>query len=202
MPRRPPFQMASKYVPHHVRERLVGDHGKGKPALSRCQERWRDAKLDHFSFPLTSETKTFKQRFFVCDQYWRPGGSILFYTGNEADVTLYLNNSGLLFELAPKFDAMVVWAEHRYYGKSKPFGSGSGLYKNASTMAWLTTEQAMADYAELIFELKNQLKDPKCPVIVAGGSYGMLLVFTTIVLLHLMLQILHFHRFFSLKALY
>lgn len=32
------------------------------------------------------------------------------------DVTLYLNNTGLMWELAPKYDAMLVFAEHRYYG--------------------------------------------------------------------------------------
>lgn len=36
-----------------------------------------------------------QQRFFTCDEFYQPGGPIFFYLGNEADVTLYLNNTGV-----------------------------------------------------------------------------------------------------------
>jgi hypothetical protein len=36
------------------------------------------------------------------------------YLGNEADVTLYLNNTGLMWESAPSFRALLVFAEHRH----------------------------------------------------------------------------------------
>ncbi|EFN56397.1 hypothetical protein CHLNCDRAFT_144962 [Chlorella variabilis] len=136
-----------------------------KPLIERCKERWRETRLDHFTWV---NPTYFKQRFFVCDEYWRPGGSVFLYIGNEADVTLYLNNTGLMWELAPKYDAMLVFAEHRYYGQSKPFPA-SVLRKH---MAWLTSEQAMGDYATLLWELKRELGDPDVPVIGFGGSYG------------------------------
>lgn len=44
--------------------------------------------------------------------------------------------TGLMWELAPRFDALLVFAEHRYYGESKPFGKD--IRRN---MHWLTTEQ-------------------------------------------------------------
>ncbi|KAL3139915.1 hypothetical protein ABBQ38_004205 [Trebouxia sp. C0009 RCD-2024] len=141
-----------------------------------CQKCWRDTTLDHFSWAPPPEGRTtYKQRYFVCDKFWHKGGSsggnkgpIFFYLGNEADVTLYLNNTGLMWESAEEFGALLVFAEHRYYGESNPY-SGSKLQRN---MQYLTAEQAMADYAELLRELKSQLKAEDSAVIGFGGSYG------------------------------
>ena len=44
-------------------------------------------------------------------------------TGNEADVSLYVESTGLMWENAPAFNALLVFAEHRYYGESLPFGA-------------------------------------------------------------------------------
>lgn len=63
--------------------------------------------------------------------------------------------------------ALLVFAEHRYYGESKPFGSAT-----ADNMWYLSTEQALADYAELIFFLKEEFDAHDSPVISFGGSYG------------------------------
>jgi hypothetical protein len=34
----------------------------------------------------------------------------------------YINSGGLMWENAPALSALLVWAEHRYYGQSQPFG--------------------------------------------------------------------------------
>jgi lysosomal Pro-X carboxypeptidase len=81
------------------------------------------------------------------------------------DVTLYLNNTGLMWELAPRYSAMLVFAEHRYYGQSKPFPPK----ELRANMAWLTSEQAMADYATLLWDLKKEIGDQDVPVIGFGG---------------------------------
>ena len=57
---------------------------------------------------------------------WKPGGPILFYCGNEANVELYVNATGLMWERAPELGALLVFAEHRYYGDSQPLGAASG----------------------------------------------------------------------------
>uniref|UniRef100_A0A9L0JVN4 Prolylcarboxypeptidase n=1 Tax=Equus asinus TaxID=9793 RepID=A0A9L0JVN4_EQUAS len=48
-------------------------------------------KVDHFGF---DTDKTFKQRYLIADKHWKKdGGSILFYTGNEGDITWFCNNT-------------------------------------------------------------------------------------------------------------
>ena len=62
--------------------------------------------------------------------------------------------------------------QHRYYGESLPFGSREEEYRNASTLGYFSSAQALADYAELIRNLKTNLSADDCPVIAIGGSYG------------------------------
>ena len=73
-----------------------------------------------------------------------------------------------MWEVAPDFNAMLVFAEHRYYGESMPFGRDS--FKNVSHLGYLTSEQALADFAVLITALKQNYG--QVPVIAFGGSYG------------------------------
>lgn len=116
----------------------------------------------------------FQQRFLVNDTFYSNGSSpIFFYAGNENDIEYFFwQNSGFITDvLAQEFIAMVIFAEHRYYGQSLPFGQASFATKN---LAFLSSQQALADYAVIISTIKAQLNsDP--PVIAFGGSYGGLL---------------------------
>jgi Serine carboxypeptidase S28 len=85
----------------------------------------------------------------------------------SVQVQLYLNATGLMWENAEQFGAMLVFAEHRYYGESSPFGKQSTF-----PMDWLSAEQALADYADLIHTLKADRGLEDSPVIGFGGSYG------------------------------
>lgn len=77
---------------------------------------------------------------------------------------------GFVWETAQKFNALVVFAEHRYYGSSLPFGNDS--FQNPN-ITFLTSEQALADYAYLITYLKSTIDEiSDSPVIAFGGSYG------------------------------
>ena len=59
----------------------------------------------------------------------------------------FYNNSGFMTEtLAKEFNALVVFAEHRYFGESMPFGKDSYEPKN---LQFLSVEQVMADYVEI-----------------------------------------------------
>ena len=158
-----------------------------------------------------------------------PGGPIFFYTGNEGDVELYADHTGLMWENAETFQALLVFAEHRYYGRSQPFlaaeeetdvetdvdtdaetdvetevdtdtetdvetevetledtpsllgGKSSGAKKMKKTwdpakLRFLTHEQALGDYAELIYHLRSadfaEGAGAASPVVAFGGSYG------------------------------
>ncbi|PSN38937.1 Lysosomal Pro-X carboxypeptidase [Blattella germanica] len=127
-----------------------------------------DVPVDHFGF---SNNATFKLRYLVNDSYWHQhtGSPIFFYTGNEGDIELFAQNTGFMWEIAPDFRALVVFAEHRYYGKSLPFGNKS--YNDTKHLGYLTSQQALADYVWLINNIQRK-QDRPCPVVAFGGSYG------------------------------
>ncbi|KAK7097322.1 lysosomal Pro-X carboxypeptidase-like isoform X1 [Littorina saxatilis] len=125
--------------------------------------------VDHFGF---DNTQTYQQRYLVSNQFWNDdGGPIFFYTGNEGDIAWFCNNTGFMWDTAPEFKALLVFAEHRYYGESLPYGKDS--YANNTMLNYLTAEQAMADFAELIKFIKQTVPGAaKSQVITMGGSYG------------------------------
>jgi lysosomal Pro-X carboxypeptidase len=52
----------------------------------------------------TPQTASSRHRYYVYSDYWSGGSSpIFFYVGNEADVGLYVNATGLMWENAPSF---------------------------------------------------------------------------------------------------
>lgn len=53
-----------------------------------------------------------------------------------------------------------------------PFGSKEEAYKDAKSLSYLTTEQAIADFATLIIDLKRNMSAEDSPVVLFGGSYG------------------------------
>lgn len=71
---------------------------------------------------------------------YKPGGPIFFYAGNEGalegftkatvslrliETLLYSIVKGLMWDLAAMFNASLFFAEHRFYGKTQPFGNES-----------------------------------------------------------------------------
>ncbi|XP_063425123.1 dipeptidyl peptidase 2-like [Mytilus trossulus] len=133
------------------------------------KESYFDQFVDHFNF-LSFGQQRFKQRVLTQDKWWKRGsGPIFFYTGNEGPIDEFWDNTGFVFDIAPEFGALVVFAEHRFYGKSMPFPSDNFNSKNVGL---LTIEQALADYAVLLTSLKKSLNATGCPVIAFGGSYG------------------------------
>ncbi|KAL8039797.1 hypothetical protein ABFX02_10G059500 [Erythranthe guttata] len=131
--------------------------------------------LDHFNYNPQSY-HTFQQRYLINDKHWggpTTNSPIFVYTGNEGRIDWFAQNTGFMFETAPRFNALLVFIEHRYYGKSVPFGGNKETaYANSSTLGYLSSAQALADYAAVILDLKSNLTAADSPVVVFGGSYG------------------------------
>ncbi len=138
------------------------DDEAGPPSST---ELYFEQDMDHFG----PSPGTYMQRYFVSDaHYGTGGGPMLFYLGNEADVTLYVNATGLMWENAEEFGALVVFAEHRYYGKSQLFPDNS-----LSNMSYLSSDQALMDYVTLIEYLREQYGMQESDAVIGfGGSYG------------------------------
>ena len=66
--------------------------------------------------------------------------------------------------------ALVVFAEHRYFGISFPFDRSVALTKGYNQ--YLTVENTMMDYVELIKFIKEDYNCEDRAVIAFGGSYG------------------------------
>lgn len=137
------------------------------------ETKWFSQPVDHFTW---ANQDTWTQRYLVNkDHCERAHCPMLFYAGNEGDIEVFTNNTGFMWENARDLQAMLVFAEHRFYGQSMPYKIDPTLISpnETKTLGYLSSEQALADYAKLIYELKNTIYDAKySPVIVLGGSYG------------------------------
>ncbi|EFJ36263.1 hypothetical protein SELMODRAFT_404105 [Selaginella moellendorffii] len=111
------------------------------------------------------------QHYLLHSASWSGGASgapILVYCGNKGDIVWFAENTGFMFDIAHLFRALLVFPEHRFYGKSQPFGGQNG----PKELAFCSAEQALADFATLILDLKRNLSAQASPVVVFGGSYG------------------------------
>jgi hypothetical protein len=80
----------------------------GCPGTPNCSVAYFTQPVDHFNWapPLgNASAMTYQQRYFVNQQWWDPGsnGPIFFYFGNEDNVELYVNHTGLMWESAAEF---------------------------------------------------------------------------------------------------
>ena len=136
--------------------------------------------IDHFRYARPSPK--FPLRVFVYENFTHGTDNVaqpvFFYCGNEGAVEDFYNNSGAIFEMARNLGAFIVFVEHRFYGRSLPFGSAS--FTNEA-LQFLSVEQALADYAEVIYSLPSFIgcqgtgrnaAAGRCDVVLWGGSYG------------------------------
>eukprot|EP00933_Yihiella_yeosuensis_P046587 TRINITY_DN4215_c0_g1_i1.p1 TRINITY_DN4215_c0_g1~~TRINITY_DN4215_c0_g1_i1.p1 ORF type:complete len:511 (-),score=94.91 TRINITY_DN4215_c0_g1_i1:165-1697(-) len=148
----------------------------GADSYPTYQELYYSQTLDHFN---PASKARWQHRYLLNDKNWDGRGilangcrgPILLYTGNEGPIDGFWASNGFMIQvLAPKWGALLLFPEQRFYGKSMPFGNDSFKTEHLS---YLTTNQVLEDYAELIYHIKGSLKGAEgCPVVAFGGSYG------------------------------
>ena len=112
---------------------------------------------------------TFQLRYWVNDTLYKPGSPLFFILGGEGPESpaAVSARSGVSW-YAQQFGALLVAAEHRFYGESVPSNNVS-----VTNLRFLTSEQALADFATLVTNLTATLQLPaNTPVIAFGGSYS------------------------------
>lgn len=121
--------------------------------------------IDHFN---AADTRTFNNRFFVNDTFYKQGGPVIIYdfgstTISDATAARYLGEyDGAIsapMEVAKALNGVVVGWENRYYGKSLPFAVNSSENASANDLnryvgipldgaaayKYLTVEQSLQD---------------------------------------------------------
>ena len=82
-----------------------GGTTRGCPGSHNCSVHFLTQRIDHFNWapPLANASHTtFRQRYFVFDKWWdrKAHAPVFFYFGNEDNVELYVNHTGLMWESA------------------------------------------------------------------------------------------------------
>ena len=115
-----------------------------------CTWKYIEQPLSHFE---RRDLGVFNQRICVYSGFIKRSSDypVLLYTGNESPVEEYVNNTGLIWSLAEKFAALIIFAEHRYFGDSIPQLNGVDY-----CVSYLTSAEALADYASLCNRVRRE----------------------------------------------
>ncbi|KAK5123862.1 hypothetical protein LTR85_002058 [Meristemomyces frigidus] len=148
-----------------------------------------DIPVDHYN---ASDTRTYKNRYWVNDKYYKSGGPVFYFDSGEQNahplVPYFLHEAAgpsSVMTLARRFNGVALIFEHRFYGDpgtgSFPFPMDSSGMAECGYEAYkyLDTEQALQDpvYFAHHFEPPGlerywSLLDPSyTPWIWLGGSY-------------------------------
>ncbi|KAH8927475.1 hypothetical protein BT69DRAFT_1237902 [Atractiella rhizophila] len=146
-------QKDEKYGPHFFDQRVS-----------------HDPKSEYFNV-------TFKQRYWLDDTFYEPGGPIILLDGGETsgeDRIPFLDR-GILYRLSKELHGLGIVFEHRYYGESFPFPNIS-----TDSLRFLDTLTSIHDnayFAKTVCLPSRRFRkidsDPVThPWIIYGGSYA------------------------------
>ncbi|KIV87629.1 hypothetical protein PV11_03161 [Exophiala sideris] len=137
------------------------------PNQDDCHFQYYTQAIDHFG----QHNGTFQQKYNIITDYFKPGGPIFFY---QCEEQIYLDcvDTSIAVSWAQQTNGIAVVLEHRYFGKSAPFGATDPT-KQFEEYSYLTLDNVMADsVAFLDYLKKNVTGATDSKVIVFSGSYG------------------------------
>jgi len=134
-----------------------------KHTFSSASEQWFEQELDHFN---SQNERTWKQRYFVEDKFWKKDGPIFFEFGGEGSISQADVQSWEMSVYAEHYGALQFALEHRFYGLSQPF-----LDLRTSNLQFLSSQQALADAALFLQKMIEKYNAQNSSVVVFGGSY-------------------------------
>ncbi|CAG2100978.1 unnamed protein product [Medioppia subpectinata] len=129
------------------------------------EEHWFEQRVDHFN---KHDNKTFKQLYYVGDNYYKTGGPVFLLISGECEAgTFWLTNATYMGQMAKKYGALAVVLEHRYYGRSVPTPDLS-----TQNLKHLSIELALKDTEQFALYLTKRLSLEGSKWVVFGGSYA------------------------------
>lgn len=144
-------------------------HWSSSKGVSEQKQLWFTQIVDHYNY---QSTQTYQQRYWYIDNYFNPkAGPVFLYICGEYTCPGVPEARQWVVTLAQRLQGLILVVEHRYYGKSMPFGNDSMKLEN---MVHLNSEQALSDLAYFIEQMTEKGEHriaPDSPWITIGGSY-------------------------------
>ncbi|KAI0065743.1 hypothetical protein BV25DRAFT_1978526 [Artomyces pyxidatus] len=138
-----------------------------------------DQLIDHTNPSLG----TFKQRYWMDWEFYKPGGPIVVNTPGEENAENYigyLTNDSIVGQIAQQENGASIVFEHRFFGLSNPYSNLTD-----ASLKYFTIQQAIDDLVNFAQTVKlpmpggDVVQSGKAPWILVGGSYsGALTAFT------------------------
>ncbi|XP_057694055.1 thymus-specific serine protease [Corythoichthys intestinalis] len=126
-------------------------------------EQWFMQKLDHFN---GADDRMWKQRYFVNDAFYKPGGPVFLMIGGEGPANPAWMQHGTWLTYAEKLGAICFMLEHRFYGKSHPT-----VDLSTENLRYLSSRQALADLAHFRTVIAETQGLANMKWVAFGGSY-------------------------------
>ncbi len=133
---------------------------------------FRQQKVDHFNH---QDKRIWEQRYYADARFYIPGGPVFLRIGGQYALSppffggSFESSYPGITNLTRHFGAIKFSVEHRFYGKSLPFGSDMSI----QALQYLSSQQALEDIAYFIQKvIREQYGLTNVPIVTAGESYS------------------------------